>query len=80
MAEVKQKILIVEDDLDVADMLNAYFRVQGYEIFTVNWGEDGVRACQTSRPEIVILDIRLPDLDGYEVARRLRGSVRIFAI
>jgi DNA-binding response OmpR family regulator len=76
MAEAKQKILIIEDDLDVADMLNAYFRVQGYEMFTVNWGEDGVRACQTSRPDIIILDIRLPDIDGYEVARRLRDNRR----
>jgi len=76
MGEVKSKILIVEDDLDVADMLNAYFRVQGYEVFTVNWGEDGIRACQTSQPDLVILDIRLPDIDGYEVARRLRSSRR----
>ena len=76
MTEAKYKILIVEDDLDVADMLNAYFRVQGYEMYTVNWGEDGVRACQTSRPDLVILDIRLPDIDGYEVARRLRGNRR----
>ncbi len=74
MAEAKPKILIVEDDLDVADMLNAYFRVQGYEVFTVNWGEDGVRAASTSRPELIILDIRLPDIDGYEVARRLRSD------
>jgi DNA-binding response OmpR family regulator len=76
MTEAKQKILIVEDDLDVADMLNAYFRVQGYEVYTVNWGEDGVRACQASRPDLVILDIRLPDIDGYEVARQLRGNRR----
>jgi DNA-binding response OmpR family regulator len=76
MTEAKPKLLIVEDDLDVADMLNAYFRVQGYEVFTVNWGEDGVRACQTSRPDLIILDIRLPDIDGYEVARRLRGNRR----
>lgn len=76
MVEVKPKILIVEDDLDVADMLNAYFRVQGYEVFTVNWGEDGVRACESSRPDLLILDIRLPDIDGYEVARRLRGNRR----
>lgn len=76
MTEAKQKILIVEDDLDVADMLNAYFRVQGYEVFTVNWGEDGVRACQASRPDLVILDIRLPDIDGYEVARQLRANRR----
>lgn len=74
MAETKQKILIVEDDLDVADMLNAYFRVQGYEVFTVNWGEDGVRAASAARPELIILDIRLPDIDGYEVARRLRSD------
>jgi DNA-binding response OmpR family regulator len=72
----KATILIVEDDLDIADMLNAYFRIQGYEVLTVNWGEDGIRACQTNRPDIVILDIRLPDTDGFEVARRLREDRR----
>jgi PleD family two-component response regulator len=71
-ADSQPKILIVEDDLDVSEMLNAYFRVQGYEVFTVNWGEDGVRSAQTISPNLVILDIRLPDIDGYEVARRLR--------
>lgn len=76
MADAKPKILIVEDDLDVAEMLNAYFRVQGYEVFAVNWGEDGVRTAQTILPDLVILDIRLPDIDGYEVARRLRTSRR----
>ena len=76
MAESKSKILIVEDDLDIAEMLNAYFRVQGYEVFTVNWGEDGVRAAQTVLPDLMILDIRLPDIDGYEVARRVRSDRR----
>lgn len=76
MADVKAKILVVEDDLDVAEMLNAYFRVQGYEVFTVNWGEDGIRACQTTHPDLVVLDIRLPDIDGYEVAHRLRTDRR----
>lgn len=76
MAEAKSKLLIIEDDLDIADMLNAYFRVQGYDVFTVNWGEDGVRACQTHHPDLVILDIRLPDIDGFEVARRLRADRR----
>ena len=76
MADAKSKILIVEDDLDVAEMLNAYFRVQGYEVFTVNWGEDGVRAAQTVLPDLMILDIRLPDIDGYEVARRVRTDRR----
>jgi DNA-binding response OmpR family regulator len=78
--EPKTTLLIVEDDLDIADMLNAYFRVQGYEVLTVNWGEDGVRSCQANLPDLVILDIRLPDIDGFEVARRLRGNRKTKAI
>lgn len=76
MADVKSKILIVEDDPDVAEMLTAYFRSQEYEVFTVNWGEDGVRSALQVNPDLAILDIRLPDIDGYEVARRLRTDRR----
>lgn len=76
MEETRNTILIIEDDMDVADMLNAYFRVQGYEVITAYWGEDGVRAAQTYSPAIVILDIRLPDIDGFEVARQLKENRR----
>ena len=76
MVESKSKILIIEDDLDLAEMLNRYFRQLDYEVFTVNWGEDGVRAAVTMHPGLIILDIRLPDIDGYEVARRLRTERR----
>ena len=76
MADPKSKILIVEDDPDVAEMLTAYFRTQDYEVFTVNWGEDGVRSALQVNPDLAILDIRLPDIDGYEVARRLRTDRR----
>ncbi|MBI2332249.1 MAG: response regulator, partial [Chloroflexi bacterium] len=74
--DAKSKILIVEDDPDVAEMLTAYFRTQEYDVFTVNWGEDGVRSALQVNPDLVILDIRLPDIDGYEVARRLRTDRR----
>jgi len=74
MTQTKPTILIVEDDLDIADMLTAYFRVQDYEVLTVNWGEDGIRAAQSNTPDLIILDIRLPDIDGFEVARRLRSN------
>jgi PleD family two-component response regulator len=80
MVDAQQKILIVEDDPDVAEMLNAYFGVQGYEVFTVNWGEDGVRSCLTVHPDLVILDIRLPDIDGFEVARRIRTDRRTASV
>jgi DNA-binding response OmpR family regulator len=76
VAEEKPTLLIVEDDVDVAEMVSAYFRVQGYEVFTVNWGEDALKACRTNHPDLIILDIRLPDIDGFEVARRLRSNQR----
>jgi DNA-binding response OmpR family regulator len=75
VSEPKPTILVVEDDLDVAEMLSAYFRVQGYEVLIANLGQEGVQAGRNHRPDLVILDIRLPDIDGYEVARQLR-SVR----
>ena len=57
-------------------MLNAYFRVQGYDTETVNWGEDCLRACQTNPPDLILLDINLPDIDGYEICRILRSNTR----
>jgi DNA-binding response OmpR family regulator len=72
----KQKIFIVEDDTDLSDMLTAYFRVQGYEVSNATRGEDAVHAIIEEAPDIVVLDIRLPDIDGYEVCRRMRRSRR----
>jgi DNA-binding response OmpR family regulator len=74
--ETKQKIFIVEDDTDLSDMLTAYFRVQGYDVSNATRGEDAVRDIIAEAPDIVVLDIRLPDIDGYEVCRRMRRSRR----
>lgn len=57
-------------------MLNSYFEVQGYQVSTINWGEDGLNACLEKIPDIVLLDIRLPDLDGYEIVKRLKNNRR----
>lgn len=68
----EKKIFIVEDDIDLSEMLTAYFRVQGYQVDNAIRGEDAVAAIQKSPPDIAVLDIRLPDIDGYEVCRRIR--------
>jgi DNA-binding response OmpR family regulator len=70
----KARILIVEDDLDLSDMLNAYFVVQGYTVHTATWGEDALTLSRQHDLDLVMLDIRLPDIDGYEVCRRLRSN------
>jgi DNA-binding response OmpR family regulator len=72
----KAKLLIVEDDLDLAEMLNAYFRVQNYEVYTAAWGEEALELSREQDVDLIVLDIRLPDIDGYEVCRRLRRQRR----
>jgi PleD family two-component response regulator len=76
MNEEKSKMLIVEDDLDLADMLSTFFTVENYTVRTAAWGEEGLRACKDDPPDIVMLDIRLPDISGYDVCRQLRQQPR----
>lgn len=70
------RIFIVEDDLQQADMLSAFFDTLGYEVFTSAWGEEAVEGIGEQLPDVVLLDINLPDIDGYEVCRRLRRTRR----
>jgi len=69
-------ILVVEDQVSTAEMLTSYFRAQGYEVTSVGWGNDALAFIEKTIPDLVVLDIRLPDIDGYEVCRRLRAHRR----
>lgn len=71
--EDKPRILIVEDDHDLAEMLSAYFRVQNYDVAIAAWGQDAVRLSHVQHFDLIVLDIRLPDIDGYEVCRQVRA-------
>lgn len=75
MAEAPH-ILIVEDQPSTAEMLTSYFESQGYKVDAVGWGEDALAFVEKTLPDLVMLDIRLPDIDGYEVCRRLRTHRR----
>ena len=68
----KPRILIVEDDLDLSEMLDAYFRVQNYDVVTAAWGRDALKISRETDLNLIMLDIRLPDINGYEVCRQLR--------
>ncbi len=57
VSEEKATLLIVEDDVDVADMLKAYFLVQGYDVLVANWGEDAVRLSSEQKIDLALLDI-----------------------
>lgn len=70
------RILIVEDDRDIANMLNIYFRGQGYEVSVARRAEEALNLTRESLPHLIVLDIMLPDTDGYEVCRNLRTTSR----
>ncbi len=72
----KGRILVVEDDFDISNLLRIFFDSQGYEVVVAPKGNDALELCRRNLPNIVVLDIQLPDIDGYEVCRRLRGNLR----
>ena len=70
------RMMIVEDDPDISNMLRIYFQQQGYEVAVAQRGEDALEMCRQQLPHIIVLDIMLPDMDGYDVCRELRGNLR----
>lgn len=68
------RILVVDDDVDAADSAAMLLRMEGHETFTVNTARAALLAVPDFKPEVVLLDIGLPEMDGYEVARRLRSQ------
>jgi CheY-like chemotaxis protein len=68
----KLRILIVDDSADIAESLALLLQIEGHEVDIADCGLKGMEKAQAFRPQIVLLDIGLPDISGYEVARRLR--------
>lgn len=66
------RILVVDDNADGADMLQMMLQMDGYTVFKAYDGQQAIETVRQSRPHAVILDIGLPDMDGYEAARRIR--------
>lgn len=72
----KARLLIVEDDVDISNMLRIYFTSQGYDVDVTLRGRDALEKTRHVMPHLIVLDIMLPDIDGYEVCRTLRLSTR----
>jgi DNA-binding response OmpR family regulator len=72
----KPRLLIVEDDVDISTMLRIFFSGQGYEVDTAYRGMDALEKTRLGMPHLIVLDIMLPDIDGYEVCRNLRQNTR----
>jgi two-component system, cell cycle response regulator DivK len=68
------KILLVEDDEMSRDMLARRLTRRGYEVVTAVDGEQGARLAESESPDLILLDMSLPELNGWDTARRIKGS------
>ncbi|MDD9372125.1 MAG: response regulator, partial [Acidimicrobiales bacterium] len=66
------RLLVVDDEPNIVELLSTSLRFAGFEVVTAMTGGDAVRAVERYRPDLVLLDVMLPDIDGFVVLRRLR--------
>ena len=71
-----RKVLVVDDNVDSAESLSMLLELSGHEVYLAHDGEQALAEFELRRPDVVLLDIGLPKLDGFEVARRLRSDDR----
>jgi DNA-binding response OmpR family regulator len=73
---VLRRVLVVEDDADTANLLQTYLSAHGYEVHVIAFGREAVAHARAQVPDLVVLDINLPEIDGFQVCSLLRNSPR----
>lgn len=73
----KQKVLMIDDEENVCEMISLYFDKAGYDVVTAVDGADGIEKARQYRPDIIILDLMLPGMDGLDVCKEIRKSSNV---
>ena len=76
----RRAAVVIEDDLDIRNLVCAVLEQGGFQVSGANCGRDGVNVVRQEQPTIVTLDIGLPDIDGYEVLRRIRATTDCYVV
>ncbi len=74
--EIRIKVLVVDDEKNILDIIRFNLEVEGYEVITSHDGEEALRLVQELKPDLILCDIMMPELDGLEVCRRLKSDGR----
>ena len=80
MKVTNHRILVVDDEKSIVDLVTAYLRQEGFEVHTAMDGPAGLKAVRTLKPDLVVLDVMLPGMDGIEVLTRLRRESDVYVI
>ncbi len=74
------KILVIDDEPSITNLVSAYLKPEGYEVFTAADGNAGLKAARAFKPDLIILDLMLPGIDGIELLSRLRRESDVYVI
>lgn len=74
------KILVIDDEPGIIKLITAYLKPEGYEVLTASDGESGLKAARAFKPDLILLDVMLPGLDGIELLARLRRESDVYVI
>jgi len=74
------KILVIDDEPSITNLVSAYLKPEGYEVFTAADGNAGLKAARAFKPDLIILDLMLPGMDGIELLSRLRRESDVYVI
>ena len=69
---ISTKILVIDDDLAITELMSMLLKTHGFEVFTTNSGIEGVKIVEEKKPNVVLLDLMMPDLDGWQVSKAIR--------
>ena len=72
---MKPKLLVIDDEEGVLDMIRSHFEVRGFEVHTASDGKEGVEACRCVLPDVILLDLKMKEMDGDEAMPLLRALV-----
>jgi two-component system alkaline phosphatase synthesis response regulator PhoP len=74
------KILVIDDEPSIVNLVAAYLKPEGYEVLTAGDGPSGLKAARAFKPDLIVLDIMLPGMDGIELLSRLRRESEVYVI
>src|SRR3990170_655287 len=74
------KILVIDDEPSIVNLVQAYLKPEGYEVFTASDGPSGLKAARAFKPDLIVLDVMLPGMDGVELLARLRRETDVYVI
>lgn len=74
------KILVIDDEPSIVNLVSAYLKPEGYEVFTAADGPSGLKAAKAFKPDLIVLDLMLPGMDGLEILSRLRRESDVYVI